>query len=83
MKDYSKRFQSLPVWWLIQDRLKWAKDGIDGPQNPIEEFREQTLVALIAFKIMTRHPEEIKFRKLAKRNGQRKTRDFSRANSGI
>ena len=22
MKDYSKRFQSLPIWWLIQDRLK-------------------------------------------------------------
>ena len=34
MKDYAKRFQSLPVWWLIQDRLKWAKDGIDGPQIP-------------------------------------------------
>ena len=38
MKDYSKRFQSLPVWWLIQDRLKWAKDGIDGPQIPLRNF---------------------------------------------
>ena len=39
MKDYSKRFQSLPIWWLIQDRLEGAKAGTDETQDPIEEFR--------------------------------------------
>ena len=76
MKDYAKRFQSLPVWWLIQDGLKWARDGIDVPQNPIEEFREQTRVALIAFKIMTRHPEPIKFRNVSEKKWAKKNARF-------
>ena len=76
MKDYSKRFQSLPIWWLIQDRLEGAKAGTDETQDPIEEFREQTRVAVIAFKIMTRHPEQIQFRNVSEKKWAKKNARF-------
>ena len=76
MNEYSKRFQSLPIWWLIQDRLKWAKAGTDEPQDPIEDFREQTRVALSAFKIMTRHPDTIKFRNASEKKWAKKNARF-------
>ena len=49
MKNYDKRFQSLPIWWIVQDKLERSRDGIAVPRDPLEQFREQTRIALGAF----------------------------------
>ena len=52
--DWSRRWFQLPLWRWITERVEFARESIPGPQSPVDEFIEQTRVAMLAYQMLTK-----------------------------
>ena len=52
--NWSRRFFQLPLWRWIAERVENTRDSIPGLKSPVDEFAEQTRVALLAYQVLTK-----------------------------
>ena len=52
--NWNRRFFQLPMWTAITARLENTRGLIPGPLAPVDEFIEQTRVAMLAYQMLTK-----------------------------
>ena len=52
--NWSQRFFQLPLWRWISERVEFTRNSIPGLNSPVDEFAEQTRVAMLAYQVLTK-----------------------------